>query len=184
VICRQCDQQVTRGARFCSGCGQSLDVREVGSTRGAILSANTGRVAIPGATEPTAGRRLLGTLPSNVGLRYEPVKGEECAGCGRQQPPGERFCRWCTRYLGSDGLPLYLAGLFRRVVANFLDWLLLWLAFVVPVALAVLPGGPFLVLGIWVAVFAGYLWLFAHGTTLGKAATGVRVIRADGEFPG
>ncbi len=107
-------------------------------------------------------------------------------------PPDRWFCPWCTRYLGAEEEPLYLAGLFRRAVANVADMLLLTLALSIPgVVFTVLAQnrstaglGALLSLGMWVAVVVVYCWLFAHGTTFGKLVLRVQVVRVNGEPPG
>ena len=147
--------------------------------------------------------------PGFVARRVPTPSVETCFACDRSTPPGRRFCPWCTRFLAREEPPAYAAGLFRRAVANLLDlflWACLGLVALLVSALANLPGWligevgratriralqgaasiweALVLLSVALLLVALFGWLFAHGTTLGKAALGLRVVRTDGRPPG
>lgn len=117
-----------------------------------------------------------------------------CPACQREVPPGDRWCRICHSNLTSPTVGR-LASPGKRLGAYFID-------FVLPIGAAIfimtvggagaLAGGEraggglgcLLMSGLLLAYVVFAVRLFAQGTTPGKRALGMRVVKEDGTTAG
>ncbi len=138
-----------------------------------------------------------------------------CPDCGREAGVGDRTCRECGRALGLlvrdpdiggtitfDGETYLLASFWRRVGAFIIDGVLIYFAYSIVLAVAMVARPPdqsadpfaqamgamrtlFLISPVIGLVLAGFFWLCdSIGWTPGKRVLGLRVVRWDGSMPG
>ncbi len=114
-----------------------------------------------------------------------------CPNCGRETQP-TFFCHACDVYLADPAVG-ERAGVARRLAAQFLDWIAVWVVLLAIILISGLVGGasnsPGLSVGTFFWAFIGYIvfafWFLAQGKTPGKWLVGIRAARkSDGAIPG
>lgn len=114
-----------------------------------------------------------------------------CPNCGRETQP-TFFCHACDVYLADRSVG-ERAGVARRLAAQFLDWIAVWVILFAIILIAGLVAGasnsPGLSVGTFFWAFVGYIvfafWFLAQGKTPGKWFVGIRAARkSDGAVPG
>ncbi len=114
-----------------------------------------------------------------------------CPSCNRETEPG-LFCHSCDVYIPNPRTGTK-AGVARRLAAQLLDFVAIWVIFFVVLAMAAMVGGAsgsegltftsFMWGGIAYVIFA--FWFLAQGKTPGKWLAGITVVdKRQGSLPG
>ncbi|MDP6821807.1 MAG: RDD family protein [Dehalococcoidia bacterium] len=120
-----------------------------------------------------------------------------CGSCGSRIPADAGFCGACGAKQASPGgvarvaAPLYYATFGVRLVAAIIDWIVIWLIWIV-MGIALGAAEPAVDLDYYYTRLLllilpfGYHSVFTatRGRTIGKSALGLRVVSEDGTKPG